>query len=669
VFIVINSIIERLNENLEVEEVLRVLWIDDERENVVLVNIDDHRKMTYPFFIKYSEIMRELNDKKSRIIELETDMRLLSPDENYLEKYRDNRERRWELIKDIVLQEPEIYISKDRGRLIHDVHIATGKAKKVIRTYLKKFWFYGKSRNGLLDNYFDCGVPSEDRSFSRKTGPKSTNRYILAEADIKIFESAIRIFHKRQGMNIKKTHERMCETFYKRGFYRKYGVRVPIVDVDRSPSLRQFRYWYTQHYNPFERYSNKHGRRRATMDVRPMQENASERASCVGALFEVDATRSDIQLVSFDRTKILGKPTLYIVIDVFSRFVAGYHVSLASESWFEAMIAIEHAATNKVENCARYNFPIKEEEWPSHYLSKYLVGDRGELKSQLSERFVNLHVNVLNAPSFRGDLKPFVEANFHISNDTIRQLLSGSEEARQRVRGDFDPARDSALTIEEFNRFLIMYFMNYNKSALSKDYLPTKEMFTDQVELTPLKVWNWARGKRLLHEKSRNELRYNLFPRGQARVTRHGIEFKKLCYTCDLGLKEGWFEGNGNGINGQIEIEICYDPRNCSSIFLKYKSDLIPCLLTARSKEFEGLHFDEVEKIIEYRDSQIKEQEKLEKQNLAELHAFAEKLDKEAKKATKVATKDKSCICQFKFPPHSHLKFPHLVKSQMGDKL
>lgn len=640
--IVVNSIVERLNEDFDSVELLRVLWIDDLREYVVMVNIDDHRNMSYPYFIKYEEISSEIRENKSRVTELETDMRLLSPDENYIVKYKENRDQRWNLIKDIVGIEPEIYISESRGRLIHEVHLSSGKSKKVIRDYLKKYWFYGKSKNGLLDNYFDCGVPGKQRVYKQKPGPVSTNRTIVTEADKEIFKSAIKIFHIRQGMNITTTHERMCETFYKRGFYRKYGVRVPIIDPDKSPSLRQFRYWYKTNFTPFSQYANRHGKRRATMNVRVMQGNASEKAICVGAVFEVDATRSDIILVSFDRKTIMGKPTVYVVIDVFSRLVAGYHVSLASESWFEAMVAIEHAATNKVENCARYGIPIEEEDWPCRYLPQKLVADRGELKSQLSERFVNLNVDVLNAPSYRGDLKPFVESHFHITNETIRQLLSGSTEAKQLVRGDYNPARESAWTIEEFNRFLIVYFLTYNKSALSKGYLPTKDMFTDQVELTPLKVWNWDKGVRLLHEKSRKELRYNLLPREEAKVTRFGIEFRGLTYTCDIGIKEGWFEGNGNGINGKKQVEVTYDPRNCSSIFLKHKNDLLSCLLTGRSKEFEGLHFDEVTKIMEYRDSQIKEQERLEKQYRAEFHAFAEELDKIATRETKAATKELS---------------------------
>ncbi|CAH1057592.1 hypothetical protein [Paenibacillus pseudetheri] len=187
-----------------------------------------------------------------------------------------------------------------------------------------------------------------------------------------------------------------------------------------------------------------------------------------------------------------------------------------------------------------------------------------------------------------------------------------------------------------------MYFLTYNKSALSKDFTVTKDMFTDQVELTPLNVWKWSKGRRLLHQRSRDELRYNLLPRASAKVSRRGIEYRGLNYTCSKGIEEGWFVGNGLGVGGKTDIEITFDPRNCSSIFFKYGKELLQCLLTGKSKEFDGLHFDEVDKIMNYRDNQIKEQEKQEKQHRSELHAFTAELDKSATKKTKEATKDVS---------------------------
>jgi hypothetical protein len=42
--IMFNTIIERLNIDLETEVFLRVLWMDENKKYIVVVNINDHRK-------------------------------------------------------------------------------------------------------------------------------------------------------------------------------------------------------------------------------------------------------------------------------------------------------------------------------------------------------------------------------------------------------------------------------------------------------------------------------------------------------------------------------------------------------------------------------------------------------------------------------------------------
>lgn len=116
--VVINSIIERLDEELKVIEVLRVLWLDSSQDEAVVMNISNLRKLSYPYFIKCQELLYEIDEGMSRLTELEVDMRIVSPNEEYLKKYKDNRDRRWNLIKDIVNQEPNIYISKSREKLV-----------------------------------------------------------------------------------------------------------------------------------------------------------------------------------------------------------------------------------------------------------------------------------------------------------------------------------------------------------------------------------------------------------------------------------------------------------------------------------------------------------------------------------------------------------------------
>ena len=49
----------------------------------------------------------------------------------------------------------------------------------------------------------------------------------------------------------------------------------------------------------------------------------------VGHLYEIDATIADVYLVSSeDPSKIVGKPTLYLIIDRKSRLIVGFYFGL-----------------------------------------------------------------------------------------------------------------------------------------------------------------------------------------------------------------------------------------------------------------------------------------------------------------------------------------------------
>ncbi|MFB5089704.1 hypothetical protein PGC35_21420 [Psychrobacillus sp. PGGUH221] len=82
-----NNVIELLDNELKPESLLRVLWIAPDKMDIILVEINDHRKMKFPFISKYSEIINEIEGGKARVLEIDPDIRLISPDENYLRKY------------------------------------------------------------------------------------------------------------------------------------------------------------------------------------------------------------------------------------------------------------------------------------------------------------------------------------------------------------------------------------------------------------------------------------------------------------------------------------------------------------------------------------------------------------------------------------------------------
>jgi hypothetical protein len=258
---VLNSVIESLSMNVEKKDYVRVLWISPTGEDVVVMNINNLRQLDFPYFLKQDHLLEEIESGRAKVVELKNDLRILSPSPAYLEKLLGRRDEKWEFIKDIVIAESDTYLSERRGPMIAEISERTGKSPKVLYDLLKKYWFYGKTENALINRYFNCGT--EERSYSKKPGPKTDHTHILTEQDKEKFMFAIHTFHRREKMSLVDSHEQMLQVKYTTPGYSKNNVVIQIVDEANAPTFRQFHYWYMNEFSTKKRYANKHGDKEA----------------------------------------------------------------------------------------------------------------------------------------------------------------------------------------------------------------------------------------------------------------------------------------------------------------------------------------------------------------------------------------------------------------------
>ena len=71
-----------------------------------------------------------------------------------------------------------------------------------------------------------------------------------------------------------------------------------------------------------------------------------------GSLYQIDSTVANIYVVSSTNyNSIIGRPTLYLVVDVFSRMIVGFHVDTRPASLEMARLSLYCAVSDKVEYC------------------------------------------------------------------------------------------------------------------------------------------------------------------------------------------------------------------------------------------------------------------------------------------------------------------------------
>jgi hypothetical protein len=591
----------------------RIIWIDATARQVVTIELTDRRVL--PRLRHYDDIVLALETGAARsAISAHSDCRMLTEQE-IPETHRRRRDQAWELIAPLVADgDPQIMLSREqRGKLVSEIAARSGRNKSSIYGLLQRYWKSGGSKNALLPNFDRCGGRGKRRlADSPCAGPKrgSPKKYPGADGSQGInttseierrFEQGIKRFYETSDrLSLSQAFQRTLETFFHRGFTIINGAPTPILPPSGElPTERQFRHWYERKYRDLRREKiARYGQREYQLRRREVLGDSTQMAFGPGSLYQIDATPADIYLVSsLDRTRIIGRPVIYVCIDVFSRMITGLCVTLEGPSWVGAMLAMDNVVSDKVAFCSEYGITIHEEDWPCHHLPEELLADRGEFEGYQADHLVNaLNVRVSNTPPYRADWKGIIERHFRIANDRVIHFTPGAVR-HSRLRGGEDYRLDAALTLDEFRRLLICHALDHNQNHYLGWYRKDEWQIADDVARYPLELWSWGLRNRAGHLRAapRDLARLHLLPRKSATVTYRGIHLERdLYYTCNLAQREGWYARAR--ARGAWKVEISYDPRAIETIYLHLDGDgpLESCRLLESSRAFRGRDWHEV---------------------------------------------------------------------------
>jgi len=583
----------------------RILWIDE--GNIVAYIIDLNDEKALPIKRMISEMKDDVvtgNVKKEK-----EDAYIVNSNLEYSQKHLDTRNRAWEIIKDMVIDEPNIFDKNFRATYTKKVMEIYGISYPAVRKYLRKYWQRGKSINALLPDYQNSGARGKEREAGEvKRGRPSkhlTTKVNVDEKTKQIFRVSLEKYYLTSKKNqLTDAYKMMVKEFYAKDIYFENGIeKVIIEEQEKIPSIRQYRYWYEKEYTISESIIARKGRKKFNKDHRAVLNNSLSEVYGPGSRYQIDATVGDVYLVSkYNRNWIIGRPVIYLVIDVFSRMVVGIYIGLEGPSWLGAMMALSNTVRDKVEFCGEYDIEITNEQWPSRYLPEILLADRGEFEGFNVDRLVdafNLHVE--NAAPYRADWKGIVEKHFDLIQKKVKPLLPGYIDKDFQERGARDYRLDAVLTLDEFTKIIIRQLLHYNQKHYLKDYNRDEDLVNDDVMPIPLELWNWGVLNRTGKLKYFPEelVKLNLMPRDKGTVTHKGIRLKGIFYSCERAIKESWFEKSRQ--KGSWKVEIAYDPRNMSTAYLidSRNSNYDKCHMLEPSKRFENASLDEITLLIQ----------------------------------------------------------------------
>ncbi|WP_439471068.1 Mu transposase C-terminal domain-containing protein [Brevundimonas sp.] len=289
-------------------------------------------------------------------------------------------------------------------------------------------------------------------------------------------------------------------------------------------------------------------------------ENAAERtaprpggieATAPNQIWLIDHTLADLILVDRRYRLPIGRPTITLVIDAYTRMCVGCYVSLGAPSIIQTAMVLLRAFMPKdaLLESIGHDWP-----WPCHGFPEVLHSDNGmDFKSLAIRRGLDTY-DV--AQYFRPVRQPRFGALIERFIGTLMgelHLVPGTTFSNVEQRGDYDSDRRAVMTLDAFETWVLLQISRYHRS-------PHRGIdgFTPQSRWDEA-VQNGFKPKAVPPSYAEDVL-LAFLPSAKRQVSRTGIHFKVLRYWAP------WF---GPLIRkGAGSVELRFDPRDMSYIWV-----------------------------------------------------------------------------------------------------
>lgn len=299
-----------------------------------------------------------------------------------------------------------------------------------------------------------------------------------------------------------------------------------------------------------------------------------------GHTWAIDSTIADMFLrSSLNRSWIIGRPIVYVIVDVWSTAVVGFHVCLTGPSWDTAKVSLFNAVASPDLMGALWALDWRRSLVPHPTLCFALMCDRGEYLS-MKHRFTAAKLIPLTryAMPYRPDLKGLVEVLHRIEKDAQFFFVPGALDARRKEMEKWkgDPSK-CVFTLPQYVAYLHQLFTLYNLTADRSKRLDA-HMISAGVYPSPSGLWSWGHqtGIGFRRHFPESELIAELLPRSVATVGRSSVVHAKCDYMSEVVKQEQWTAIARNF--GSWELPTHYYPGSMSRIWTPNPAE--PGLLT-----------------------------------------------------------------------------------------
>ena len=450
----------------------------------------------------------------------------------------------YERNRDIVNQ-----VEKEYGPCYFE--LMTRKPKPLIKELSEKYNIGQKSILNLIRRYLFSGLNLY--SLIDHTGTKKCHQYtykaksgrhseyidvgvVLTDAILQIFDEATKKYLSGREKSYQNVYDWMCATYFVQRIKKedKYGktYEYKLLPIDQRPTKRQMENYIRKHTTKKQRDIAKTSNTEYRNNQRLLVSDNLYNVNGPGDVVEIDEVEMDVSLVSeADPTKVIGRPIVHVMIDIYSRMIIAVSVSLENNSVLGLTNCLINLAEDNKSLCRRFGLELKDGLWDINIIPNKIRSDRGsEYRSKEAKRiFRELGITLDLEPPAMGSMKGQVEQLFHQYHSVQNDVLEGNGLITKRH--DSDHHKNAVLTLNDIWIFVINQTIAHNMLTM-KEYPLTKDMIRKKVHPNPLEIWNYGCTKfgapRPMIDKKQFE--YVIRKPVTAKLSRKGLYWNGLYY-------------------------------------------------------------------------------------------------------------------------------------------
>lgn len=414
----------------------------------------------------------------------------------------------WRIIEPLVkLFERESNLARSRyTHLISKRAIELGISTKTVKRLVSRYYYFGQQRSGLrmltpgrrpialterrspaavgtpgdqnqgAATDTDELAPATTTSVRQRPGRRAsieakygTNTFIVSPDDIQDMVARLVTMAGKRRVFVSEAYQKYLEIDFKR----RHPALFQMVAKGEHPipvSIWQFRRYVNEHL-VLSKDIAKNLRTRQSK----AQGHGSLDAAGPGDIYEIDATGGRIVLVtSGESRRVVATPTIYVMLDRWSRFIVSIYISLQPPSWEEARYAVLIAFTSRAKRFSAMGVDVTDRRWPVGRVCNVLRRDRGsELTSESMDKCVSgdMRIDPSSLPSVTPNGKAIVERFLRTLKAWMARNVKGSYAERPTDLHAKKAAKQAKQVtvhcLAEVYRALIEFVETYNNTPHS----------------------------------------------------------------------------------------------------------------------------------------------------------------------------------------------------------